>query len=248
MRALVAARARAERQPFELAIRVAARARHRVMGPGERKCRFRMIESAAGHHIPERDSCRVAGCAGRSERPFVHVRVARLARRADGEKRPRFVAGGTLARYWCVLSIQRKSGDARMIEGTLIERSQLAFRTGMLDVARDAVPFYVSMDTGPPRDSLGDRLVTRQTLLRADALSALVARFAVGNALERRVRACEPSWGQQRTELRLGLHMSDKHDRRGECRDLQHAAYHLKGTYPRYTVTATCTRTMISWK
>ena len=218
------------------------------MSAGERKCRFSMIESAARHHILECNSRRVTGGAGRSERPFVDVRVARLARRADGEERPCFVACSALTRHCCVLSIQRKSGDARVIEGALIERTQLAFGTRMLDVARDAVRFHVPMDTGPPRDSLGDRLVTRQTFLRGNALPALVALLAVCDALERGMRVCQPSGRQQRTELSLSLRLSQEHDRRGERRELQPAAYHLKGTYPRYTVTATCTRTMVNWK
>ena len=178
----------------------------------------------------------------------MHVRVARLARRAHGEKRPRFVARGTLARHCCVLSIQRKTGDARVIEGALIERTQLAFGTCMLDVARHTIAFHVPMNTGSPRDSLGDRPVTRQALLRGDALAALVALLAVRDALERCMRARQPSWRQQRTELSFSLGVSEEHDRRGERRQMQAATYHRKGTYPRYTVTATCTRTMINWK
>lgn len=95
------------------------------------------------------------------------------------------MARRALARDCCVLPIERKSGDARVIEGSLIERTQLAFGTCMLDMACDAVAFDVPMDSGSPRNSVGDRLVARQALLRRDALAALVALLAIRDALER---------------------------------------------------------------
>jgi hypothetical protein len=147
-----------------------------------------------------------------------------------------------------MFALKREAGYSRVIECRLIERTQLALAARVLNVTRHTVSFDIAVHAGPPGDTVGHRLVTRQAFLSRNPLPSLVALLTIGDSLQVGVRPRQRTGRQQRSELCFGARAGDQDHRRGQPRKSSDSRYHLNGTYPRYMVTPTCATTMTSRK
>src|SRR5512142_2746082 len=119
----------------------------------ERKSGLRVVEAAA--RLLERDRRGMAARAIGAQRAAVRVGVARRATGRGGEVRPRLVAAR--ARKPGVLSLERKAGVLRVVEGLRVEARDRGVGAGVLDVAGNAAFAGGSVNSLSGRDPFGDR-------------------------------------------------------------------------------------------
>jgi hypothetical protein len=201
VRGAVAVGARRELQAGEGALDVAARAVDLAVRPGEGKAGAGVVEGAAGRGELHRR--RVTRGAGGPQRPLVGVGVARGARGAQRQERPGLVAAGALARQRGVEAVEGELSLLSVIEVRRVEGAQLGVKAGVLGVAPDTLVGDVAVHTLACRDPIGDRFVAREALRGGHLAARLVTLLAVGDPLERRVRARQRPRRHERADLRL---------------------------------------------
>ena len=165
VRLAVAVGAGAELEAAVDLVDVALRAVDRSVGAGQREPGFRVIELLS--RVGERRGRRVACRAGRPERALVRVLMARHARRARIQERPRLVTPRTVAGKRGMAAIQREPGLHSMVECLDVEPSDVHRGTAMFSVAllagsRDIAVNASSSRQSAPRWAYGKRGISQR--------------------------------------------------------------------------------------
>lgn len=138
-----------------------------------------------------------------TESAGMRVVVTRCAVAGERQERSRLVTRGAASGHGGVAVVERKSGQARVVEPPFVEGPEYGVDAGVLSVALHTIALDITVHAGASRDARGDRRVTREAFLRRDLASRLVTLLAARDPFKRGMRPRQWPRRDERGQLRV---------------------------------------------